>query len=159
MNLFHRPLVIGAVFLLLQPVDSSACSFSPGHASFAFSTRHAPYSGDAPPIPKVSVQSLKRGYDDGNGASCSDAGILTVVLSKGEEDREVGYMFKLVSGSFHDTVFLDSILAPIELEEGVYGFYFVWLDSAGPIEAQFEVRAVSRTGVEGAAVTLTAQSP
>jgi len=52
----------------------------------------------------------------------------------------------------------DEIIAPIELADGQFGFYFVWLDYGTEISATLKVQSVSSTGLEGDATTLEVKS-
>ena len=130
------------------------CSFAPGYRTFELSPRAIPLSGDKPSAPVADVAALKRGFDDGNFASCSDAAILTIQLADGESDRNNGYLFSIESGSLHDMKMPDQIIAPIELADGNFGFYFVWLDYGTEISATLKIQSVSPTGLEGDAITL-----
>ena len=134
------------------------CSFAPGYRTFELSTRAIPLSGDEPSVPVAHVASLKRGFDDGNFASCSDAAVLTIQLVEGESDRNIGYLFSIESGSLHDMKMPDEIVAPIELADGQFGFYFVWLDYGTEISATLKIQSVSSTGLEGDAITLEVMS-
>ncbi len=151
-----------ATFLLS---DAFACRFAPGYRTFELSSTRPPSSGPTPTTPSLSVHSIKRGTDDGDFASCSDAGVLAVSLNDPEVANNLGFLFELESGSFPDKVLPDEVVAPIELADGSLGFYFVWLDlPAGrsdvePINVKVSVRAVSPTMVEGSKVILEIRNP
>jgi hypothetical protein len=157
--------LVTALFAILLSLDTFACSFAPGYRTFELSSTRPPSSGPTPATPSLSIQSIKRGTDDGNFASCSDAGVLTVSLNDPEAAKNIGFLFELESGSFPDKVLPDEIVAPIELADGSLGFYFVWLDlptgqsAVEPIDVKVSVRAVSPTMVEGSKVILDIQSP
>lgn len=142
-----------------------ACRFAPGYRTFELSSTRLPSTGPTPSAPVVSVLSLKRGSDDGNFASCSDAGILTIAIEDGDTAKNLGFLFEVESGSFPDKVLPDDIVSPIRLENGSWGFYFVWLDlpqgksSTAPIDVRISVRAVSLTMVEGSKVFLNVRNP
>ena len=157
--------MVAASLVTLISLDALACSFAPGYRTFELSSTRPPNAGPAPSTPSLSVHSITRGTDDGNHASCSDAGVLTVSLNDPESAQDVGFLFELESGSFPDKVLPDEIIAPIELADGSFGFYFVWLDlpagssDVAPINVAVSVRAVSPTMVESAKVFLEIQSP
>lgn len=137
---------------------SYACSFAPGYRTFELNPRAIPLTGDAPASPSARVGSLKRGSDDGNPGSCSDAAVLTIELTDGESKQNIGYLFSIESGSLHDMEMPDEIVAPIELPNGKSGFYFVWLDYETDISATLKIQAVSPTGLEGGSVILDIKS-
>ena len=154
--------------LLLVLTASSnvlACSFAPGYQQFRFSENRVIGTGEAPPTPTVSVGAIKRGFDDGNFASCSDAGVLTLVVESHKRYDTTGYLFRLESGSLGSTEFLGEYLAPIELDDGIYGFRIVWLDwtrgqrRTAPVSARLAVRAVSATGVESGEIVVDIRHP
>jgi hypothetical protein len=102
---------------------------------------------------------MKRGFDDGNFASCSDAAVLTIELTDGESERNIGYLFTIETGSLHNMKLPDEIVAPIELSDGKVGFYFAWLDYGTDISATLKFQTVSVTGDEGAAIILDVNNP
>lgn len=156
---------VAALLLAFLSSNAFACSFPPGYRTFELSSTRTLNSGATPTTPSLSVHSIKRGTDDGNFASCSDAGVLTVSLSDPEAAKNLGFLFELESGSFPDKVLPDEIIAPIELPDGSLGFYFVWLDlptgrsDVEPIDVKVSVRAVSPTMVEGSKVVLDIWNP
>lgn len=142
-----------ALMALLAFGDAQACSFARGYEIVRPKTY--PHDKDfVPPAPIGSVKALKRGFNDGDGASCSDAGILTIAIEHRAHPEILGYSFRITSGSFPDAVFPDAVLAPIDLADGERGFRFIWLDvpqnrqKAERIDATVEVRLVSRSGEE-----------
>ena len=135
-----------------------ACSFAPGYRTFELHSRAIPLSGDIPAPPSARVRSLKRGFDDGNLGSCSDAAVLTIELANGESERNIGYVFSIESRSLQDMEMPDEIVAPIELPSGKSGFYFVWLDYGTDISATLKIQAVSPTGLEGGSMILDVNS-
>lgn len=161
-----RNLTLALTLLVaFSSLDALACSFAPGYRTFELSSTRPPNLGPTPTTPELSLHEIKRGSDDGNFASCSDAGILTISLDDPEAAKNLGFLFELESGSFPDKVLPEEIVAPIELADGSLGFFFVWLDlPAGrsdvePIEVKVSVRAVSPTMVEGSKVYLDILNP
>lgn len=157
--------LVAALLVTFLSSDAFACSFAPGYRTFELSSTRPLNSGPTPTTPSLSVHTIKRGTDDDNFASCSDAGVLTIALSDPEAAKNLGFLFELESGSFPDKVLPDEIVAPIELDDGTLGFYFVWLDlSTGrrnvePIDVKVSVRAVSQTMVEGSKFFLDIRNP
>ena len=159
-------IIILALGLALIPADPTfACSFKLGYAPFELDNTRLPMTGKAPPDPTVLVKSIKRGFDDGNSGSCSDAGILTLEVDETGLDQRVGYHIEWKSGNFPAALLPDEIVAPIRLPEGGFGFYFVWGDFSElghgeqPIDAELTVRSVSETGIEGASITVRIKDP
>ena len=156
---------VAAFFVTILSSNAFACSFAPGYRTFELSSTRPPNSGPTPTTPSLSVRSIKRGTDDGNFASCSDAGVLTIALSDPEAAKNLGFLFELERGSFPDKVLPDEIVAPVELADGSLGFYFVWLDlptgrrDIEPIDVKVSVRAVSSAMVEGPKVILDIRNP
>ena len=136
---------------------SSACSFAPGYDTGAPPLAWIDEPTEKPEKPDVTVESLKRGNDDGNYASCSDAGILTIAINGTPYQS---YFIEIVKGEFPDTVIPDHYISPITLKGGKAGFYFVWLDlPAGkqqtkPIDVTLSVKQVSLRGIESEATML-----
>ena len=144
-----------AALALVSPWSAEACSFRQGFALFELSSTKTPLSGKPPAAPEVSFVKVKRGYDDGDGGSCSDAGILTIGLVESEAKRGVGYSLEVISGAIDDEEFFgNAYFSPIGHMEGGLGFYFVWLDGGGAIDAVIEIRSVSATGVVGDATRI-----
>ena len=156
---------VTALFVAFLWQGALACSFAPGYRTFELSSTRPPNTGPTPTTPTLALRSIKRGTDDGDFASCSDAGILTIVVNKPEAAENKGFLFELESGSFPDKVLPDDVVSPIELEDGSLGFYFVWLDlpagtrSVDPIDVRISIRAVSPTMVEGPRVFLEVRNP
>jgi len=153
------------LFCFFLCTNSLACTFAPGYELFRYSETKLIGTGETPGAPTVSVKSIERGFDDGDFASCSDAGVLTLVVANHETRNDTGYLFRLESGSLGSTAFLEEILAPIEIEEGQFGFRIVWLDwvkgqrGLAPVSAKLGVRAVSNTGVESEEIIVQIEHP
>lgn len=144
---------------------ASACSFGRGYQAFNVGDPSAWEPGMTPITSGMSVHSLTRGSDDGNFASCSDAGVLTITIDQPELALGLGYIFELESGRFPDKVFPDAIISPRELRDSLWGFSFVWLDlpsgrsKVRPIDVIISVRAVSPTMDLGKKVFLDIRDP
>ena len=155
----YSVIVAISALAVLGVKDSSACSLARGFDLFELSSTLEPFSGAQPESPNVESVTMKRGFDDGDGASCSDAAILTIVLSPTEADRDVGYSFRMTSGVIVEELFdYDGFYSPRLLSGDTRGFYFVWLDRGGDINGTFEIRAVSKTGIESEPVELRVTS-
>jgi len=125
-----------------------SCSFGSRFNSFL---KDPSYRSDKKPsAPIFEVKYIKRGYDDGNGGSCSDAGMIT--LAPKENPNKFGvtvaYTFKLVEGEFDDSIFPRE---PVFSRNGK-NFTFIWFDGSKvhqePINIKIEIRAISPSGVE-----------
>ena len=142
-----------------------ACSFAPGYRDFALSSTRVPNTGPTPPDPDVSLLSVERGYDDGNGGSCSDAGVITLEVGVTDFDPNIGYIVAVESGNFPKGVLPDGIISPVNLADGRMGFYFVWGDFSDlgygkeSIDAVLLVRSVSSTGIESDAIKIQIKDP
>ncbi len=150
----NKSLATLACLLVVSWSAADACSFPLGYGLFELSPRAQPFTGEKPSAPVAHVASMKRGFDDGNYASCSDAAVLTIVLAQGERDRNIGYLFSIESGSLHDMKMPGEIITPTELADGELGFFFVWLDYGTAFSATLSIRSVSPTGLEGDAIVL-----
>ena len=87
-----------------------ACSFAPGYEIFQFAVPNP--NGIGPETPVLTGYEIKRGYNDGNFASCSDAGIIELYF---ERTHGVGYLFEPI-GEFEDNLFpkeIDSLIKPV----------------------------------------------
>lgn len=104
--------------------DADACSFTRGF-EIVKPQAHPQQPNFHPPAPRVSVKSVKRGYDDGNFGSCSDARIIEIVTEDDAHFEVLGYTFAVVEGGFPDDVFPDAVLAPIDFKKVGRGFRFV----------------------------------
>lgn len=118
--------------------------------------------GEAPESPNFEVSSIHRGSDDGNYASCSDAGILTLkLLSKSMPN--VGYLFSIEKGKYDVGLFPDE---PIVTSKQFFlsGEYnFIWLDGNSneqePIDIVVRIVAVSESGKKSEPTFLTINHP
>ena len=150
MKNFYRFSIVG-LFLIGVTAPAFACSFAgQGYTAAIPGFGWSIPKGARPPKPIAKVVSPKRGYDDGNGGSCSDAGVLTIGVKPGPETT--GYLLKLVKGKFPDEVeFPDYYIWPIHIKSG-WGFVFVWLDwsyqteSAKPINVEIGVSQINVNG-------------
>ena len=143
-----------------------ACSFGPGYEiakpPSGFLVQRESF---VPQPPRVSLLALERAYGVADGASCNDAGILTILLEGGTHPDIAGYAFRVVDGVFPDGVFPEAIVLPVDIGDGMQGFRFVWLDLAvgsdelAPIVAEIEVRQIARNGTEGEPASLFINDP
>jgi hypothetical protein len=160
-----RLLVLALMLFGFAADPALGCSFAAGYREFAAGSDTPPAADAAVVTPRMYVDELRRGYDDGNFASCSDAGILTIVIQDGAAAQDLGFDFILESGAFPDAVLPERIVSPIELGDGLWGFSFVWLDlpagkaEVDPIDVRIAVRAVSIRQQWGEKVFLDVQDP
>lgn len=145
--------------------DAAACSFAPGYEIAKPPSRFpAEWSSSSLAPPSVSLFSLHRGFGVPDGTSCTDAGILAVLLERADPDI-AGYTFELVDGTFPDRVLPEAIITPVDYEDGKRGFTFIWLDLPRgstvlkPIDATIEVRQISTAGVESEPALLHVRDP
>jgi hypothetical protein len=100
--------------------------------------------------PKASVASIKRGYDDGNRGSCSDAGIIKIKFESGNPIRATGYKLKILEGSFESHVIPDYEVMPSRYYSSGNSITFFWLDGSyndqESINFVLEIIAVSPEG-------------
>ena len=119
-------------------------------------------SGAAPDNPSFSVKKVHRGKDDGNFASCSDAGIITLKLDP-EQNAGMGYIFEIVEGEFEDQLFTGEPITATEhyAKDGLYKF--LWLDGSSdeqePINIVVKIQAVSKTGEKSSPQLLNVSHP
>lgn len=153
-------LVAFFIVLVLQCNFAFACSFARGYEEFLYIPTE---EGGAPNKPKPSVVSIKRGFNDGNFASCSDAGILVISFNEDNPRQNTGYVFELVDGSFDDRVFPDTIVSVASDREAKNEVMFVWLDGSRnyqeAIDVKVKIKAISITGVESEPTTLHIEHP
>jgi hypothetical protein len=146
MNKFFISLIV-----LAFPVASYACSFVPGYQDFLVMPAYGE-AGKPPNQPVAEVVSIERGYSDGNGASCSDAGIIKIGFRDSNPYHKTGYSFKIIEGTFEDKVFPDGYVRPPDSLDSKNEVMFVWLDGSKnyqePIDIRVEISAVSYRGVE-----------
>jgi hypothetical protein len=130
------------------------CSLGQGYELFRLSGVVYPAKRLAP-APEVSVASIKRGYNDGEPNSCSDAGVLVLRVPSDIS----GYRFELVEGTFDDAVFPEEFVRPILSGE----LSFVWLDGKTnwqeEIDVLVKVTAISSIGVLSKPTFLRIQHP
>ena len=126
---------------------SLACSFAQMTEEFKIEDVEAP----VPAKPKFVVKNIKRGFYDGNGGSCSDAGSIALEVTHTGADN-VGYIFKIAEGSFEDKIFHDVPVTPSKFAEDNV-FTFIWFDGHSdeqePIDMVVEITPVSKSGGKG----------
>ncbi|WP_153916572.1 hypothetical protein [Shewanella sp. TC10] len=95
--------------------------------------------------PNFIVQSIRRGTDDGNFASTSDAGLVTLQLTRLPEKPQ-GYTFEIVEGKFEDQLFTGEPVTPAKNVRDKREFTFIWLDGRSQEQEPFNVK-VKITGI------------
>ncbi|MDO6613311.1 hypothetical protein Q4601_18000 [Shewanella sp. 1_MG-2023] len=95
--------------------------------------------------PNFIVQSIRRGTDDGNFASTSDAGLVTLQLTSLPENPQ-GYTFEIVEGKFEDQLFTGEPVTPAKNVRDKREFTFIWLDGSSQEQEPFNVK-VKITGI------------
>lgn len=87
-------------------------------------------SDNPDPGPQVRVELLRRGFDDGNPRSCSNVGVLTLVLDPGSIGPTEVYSFEVAGGSLPSGLLPGGYVESVELGGNQRGFRFYWLDLA-----------------------------
>lgn len=99
--------------------------------------------------PDFFVKYIRRGSDDGNHASTSDAGIITFQLGT-ITSREQGYIFEIIEGAFEDQLFREAPVTPTQYAENKGSFTFIWLDGSSDKQEAFQFKVkivgVSKSG-------------
>lgn len=141
-------------FLLLILISifspAIACSFAPGYEPLRVSSAYQ--SNFVPDKPYALITSVRRGYDDGNGGSCSDAGILTIKIDDSNPANRTAYKFKVLDNEAFSSIFPSEpvMIAPLERESSE--MYFVWFDlgetQGKEMDFTLEIIAVSPSGEE-----------
>lgn len=97
------------------------------------------------------MKTIRRGTDDGNFASTSDAGILTLELENPPAKKQ-GYKFEIIEGNFEDRLFTGEAVTPSEYVENRKDFSFIWLDGSSYEQEAFNIKVkiigVSASGAE-----------
>ena len=139
---------IATIFITLFLTETlMACSFGPMFNSFIENPSYR--SEIKPSTPIFEIKGIKRGYEDGNGGSCSDAGMISLAPKEiaNKVGATVAYVFKLIEGDFEDDLFPQN---PIFSNTGG-NFTFIWLDGSNehqePIDIKIEIRAVNPKGI------------
>ncbi|GIU53524.1 hypothetical protein [Shewanella sp. KT0246] len=108
--------------------------------------------------PNFVVDSIRRGTDDGNYASTSDAGIITFRLTNLPKQVQ-GYIFEIVEGDFEDRLFIGNPVTPSKYVKDKSEFTFIWLDGSSEEQEAFKVKvkitAVSISGNKSESQYLT----
>ncbi|WP_281556398.1 hypothetical protein [Thalassomonas sp. RHCl1] len=129
------------ILFTLIPCLSFAGSFAPMLKDFKLSSEKSLSAVK----PDFIVQSIRRGTDDGNYASTSDAGIVTLKLTSLPEQLQ-GYTFEIVEGNFEDKLFTDTPVTPTEYVQDKREFTFIWLDGSSEEQEAFKIK-VKITGI------------
>ena len=135
------------IALLVTPNIVFACSFSPSYTSTYFLVKPSFSFGErlAPKLPELKVESITRGYDDGNFASCSDFGVIELKVST----DEVGYDITVIESGEHKDVIAEGLYGAVKEDDGFY-IRFIWLDGSKkeqePLFIQLVVKAMSKNG-------------
>ena len=136
--------IIVTLLLSITCIDAGACSFARGFEDFIPKPSRNP-DDRAPSTPVAKVVEIKRGFNDGNGGSCSDAGIISIQFDEVNPVEKTGYKFRISKGSFNSRVIPTGPVMPTHFGEG-NSMFFVWLDGSNnyqePINFTLEIVAV-----------------
>lgn len=144
----------------LAGTDARGCSPPPGYRIVEAPIASIESRTRVPPPPTLRLESLARGFDDGIEASCSNRGVLTLVVEDETGDDGTAYLFDVKEGRAPADLVPSGLMLPITLETGEPGFVFRWLDlSSGaaalePIVATIEARRISQYGLASAPTTV-----
>jgi len=150
------------IFLVLVALGSNiadACSPSPGWVQLNWPPEPENLDvSERPQAPKVRLGNIYRGYDDGFPGSCSDFGMLEIVVA---EDAPVAYEFEVVGGALPEELFPDVPVTPFVGNEGILKFHWVegYAGEVSRIEATVEVRQVYANGFRSNPETLKLEHP
>ncbi|TAP41294.1 hypothetical protein [Alteromonas sp. KUL49] len=133
-----------------------ACSFAPG---YDFVRPSSVQNGNVIPLkPIVSVVSVHRGTDDGNGGSCSDAGMIVIKFEESNSPNKTAYRFKVLDSEFFSEVLPKEEVTYTSYNRSKREMYFVWFDlgESRPETIGFtlELTAVSASGKESEPVVV-----
>jgi hypothetical protein len=87
-------------------------------------------TGEPLPGPEVYIESLRRGFDDGNPRSCSNVGVLTLVLDPRTITATEVYSFDIAGGTLPAGLLPNGYVESVDLGAEQRGFRFYWLDLA-----------------------------
>lgn len=149
-------LVCIGCFASAVPVSAGAQTFPgcdlPAGYERAERPRLSLASDDPRPGPGLRVESVRRGFDDGNERSCSNVGVLTLVLDPQSVTETEVYSFEVAEGRLPRGLLPNGYVESVDLGAGQRGFRFYWLDLApgdaelAPIGAALRI---SRTFYDG----------
>lgn len=123
-----------AVILSLLSFNVLGCSFNRNFVDFVVSQeKHVEASK-----PNFEVASIHRGTDDGNGASCSDAGIINLKI-KDDSLQNQGYIFEIVQGVFEGNPFRKEAIFPDKLWHNKKLYRFIWFDGNSVEQEPFNI--------------------
>lgn len=129
---------------------AEACSINQGYEPFRMSSSYQ--SASIPKKTNASVISIERGFDDGNGGSCSDAGIVRVKIHDENPINRTGYKFRVVDNDLFSNVFPSETVIASALNRSENEFVFVWYDLGEThnkeMKFTLEITAVSYFGNE-----------
>ena len=117
------------------------------------------------PGPRLRLESIRRGFDDGVPRSCSNAGVLTLRLDPRDVAPTDVYSFEVATGRLPADLLPEGYVEPIELPSGDFGFRFLWLDlpagsrELAPLVAVVRINRVSFSGNRSEAMLLDVLDP
>lgn len=139
---------------LVCALPAHACRFPHGFKSVKPETAWLEPRGPKPAAPKISV-TLDRGYDDGDFASCSDAGVLKIRVHP--TTATAGYFVKVEKGQLPFSL-PGYYIAPVE-EDGEVFLRFVWLDLPNKnLSAKLSIVEKNRQGMTSDPTVFEVQS-
>ncbi|MCG7561494.1 hypothetical protein [Pseudoalteromonas sp. McH1-42] len=114
-------------------------------------------------IPKARLELIKRGYDDGNGGSCSEDGYIKIRFGNENPIETTGYRLKVVSGTFDSHGVPDFEVMPRHHNFDENSLYIRWYDGGDKVKEKIDfvlqIIAVSPEGKESEPYLLAIQHP
>jgi len=145
--------------------DIPGCVLATGYERAEPPLRRSAVPDDPPPGPRVRIESLRRGFDDGTARSCSNAGVLELVINPRDVGQTDIYSFEIADGSLPEGLLPERYVEAIELRPGEHGFRFYWLDlppgaeQLQPLDAVIRIQRTNFAGQRSSPVVLEIADP
>lgn len=153
--------ILVVILLALIHGTANACKPAPGYTKFSPGIQDKNQSHSLA-IPKANLALIKRGYDDGNGGSCSENGVIKIQFDNENPVETTGYRLKVLSGSvFGNYIIPDFPVMPRRDNFEENALYFTWYDGGTKIREKIDlvlqIIAVSPAGEESEPYLLSIQ--
>lgn len=145
--------------------DIPGCVLPVGYERAEPPLRRSELQDEPLPGPRIRIESLRRGFDDGNTQSCSNAGVLELVINSSDVGPTDIYSFEVANGTLPDGLLPERYVEPVELRPGEHGFRFYWLDlppgadQLTPLDAVVRIRRTNFSGLSSAPMVLDIVDP
>jgi len=140
--------------------DIPGCILPAGYERAEPPLRRNELQRDPLPGPRLRIESLRRGFDDGIERSCSNAGVLELVINSSDIGPTDIYSFEIAEGTLPDGLLPQRYVEPVELRPGQQGFRLYWLDlppgadQLAPLDAVIRIRRTTYAGLSSAPMVL-----